>query len=175
MIAAPVSASTFAMELQSFTTESLMQPRLSARSPADAIRLLAAALRDETDFLDGLSFYQCALHREFCSNTYLGGGVAVPHASVTHLKAPIFALATLSHPIVWGASKTDVARVVFLFAIRRGDTLGRLRLLAAIAQFAKSPDGIEAALTASDSSALYGALPGETEPYNFSSSSEPNL
>jgi PTS system galactitol-specific IIA component len=78
----------------------LCLPRLSAKTPEDVVKALAAKLL-EKGHVKG-SFEKAALAREKRSPTGLpfpGVAVALPHAESEHVESPAIAIATLATPV----------------------------------------------------------------------------
>jgi PTS system galactitol-specific IIA component len=78
----------------------LCLPRLSAKTPEDVVKALAAKLLEKGHVK--ASFEKAALAREKRSPTGLpfpGVAVALPHAEPEHVESPAIAIATLATPV----------------------------------------------------------------------------
>jgi PTS system galactitol-specific IIA component len=80
----------------------LCLPRLSAKTPEDVVKALAAKLLSKGHVLE--TFEKAALAREKRSPTGLpfpGVAVALPHAEPEHVASPAIAIATLASPVTF--------------------------------------------------------------------------
>jgi CBS domain containing-hemolysin-like protein/mannitol/fructose-specific phosphotransferase system IIA component (Ntr-type) len=106
-------------------------------SPLDAARLL--------------------LDRERSLSTYVGRGIAIPHARVEGLERPLAAFVRLD-PGVPVANRRETARFLFILLVPAGAQRLHLRLLARIAQIAESDYILERLAQAGDAAAVQEAL-----------------
>jgi K+:H+ antiporter len=119
--------------------ESAFLPGLSARSREQVIRALARAVAPEAKIgADELG--ERAVVREEVMPTGVGVGLAVPHAQVAGLAAPVVALGTLEPAVDFGAPDGEPARIAVLVLTPEGDEHVQLELLSEIARVLADPD-----------------------------------
>jgi len=63
------------------------------------------------------TFYDYILKRESESTTYLGHGVAIPHARVQSVSTIGMAVARLEKPVLWGGMQESPTRIVILLGV----------------------------------------------------------
>ncbi len=95
-------------------------------SREDAIRTLAAALSDT----EAERIIASALAREEEESTYLGHGLAVPHARLEGLAAPLVCLATCKGSIDWQGEQASLIALLVVPAERPELHLAMLGTLA---------------------------------------------
>lgn len=93
------------------TSVTLFSGLRSGMSRAEVIRTLAAALASGDDVE---RIIRSALTREEEESTYLGHGLAVPHARLEGLAAPLIGLATCADGIDW---KGERATLIVLLVV----------------------------------------------------------
>jgi len=110
-------------------------PRLAARSRRDAIAELASTLPGNGggDVLDRV------WERERVTPTGLGSGVAIPHARIEGLRAPLVALGLSPAGIDFDAVDGAPAHVIVLLLTPLGDDARHLELLARIGRTLTDP------------------------------------
>jgi CBS domain containing-hemolysin-like protein len=97
------------------------------------------------------------LERERSLSTYVGRGIAIPHARIEGLERPIAIFARLT-PGIPVANRRDTARFLFILLVPAGAQRLHLRLLARIAQIAESDYILERLGQADDAAAIQEAL-----------------
>ncbi|NDC58615.1 MAG: transcriptional regulator, partial [Alphaproteobacteria bacterium] len=114
-------------------------PRLAATSKRQAIQVLVETLAPLAG-VDARAAFDSVLMRERLSGTGVGDGVAMPHARVAGIKAPIAAFARLDPPIDFGAIDTRPAdlMVLLLAPVDRGGD--HLKALARLSRFFRRSD-----------------------------------
>ena len=132
---------------------------LHARSAPDAIDELLATVASQLGDLSPIARRE-VFHREGLSPTGLGDEVAVPHAAVEGLKAPVLALGFSQQGIDFNGPDGRPARIVFLLLVPPRAPEREVRLLAEIARALLAPDRRAALLRATtpdELSAFFGA------------------
>ncbi len=97
------------------------------------------------------------LDRERSLSTYVGRGIAIPHARIVGLERPIAIFARLT-PGIPVANRRETARFLFVLLVPSGAQRLHLRLLARIAQIAESDYTLERLGQAGDAAAIQEAL-----------------
>ncbi|OKP94467.1 BglG family transcription antiterminator [Paenibacillus sp. P32E] len=106
-----------------YTTPFLVYPQQEAQHPEQLIAKLAGILEQKGYAEKG--YAESVLAREKLSNTTIGGGVAIPHGSSEYISESSIVIATLKHPLSWGA---ETVHLVFLLAVKH-DEREEMRLL----------------------------------------------
>jgi CBS domain containing-hemolysin-like protein len=97
------------------------------------------------------------LERERSLSTYVGRGIAIPHARVEGLERPLALFVRLT-PGIPVANRRETARFLFILLVPSGAQRLHLRLLARIAQIAESDYLLDRLADASDAAAVQEAL-----------------
>jgi len=113
--------------------ESGFLPGLAARNREEVIRALAAAAAPAANVgADALA--EAVLAREAIMPTGVGVGVAIPHARLPGLSAPVAALGVVDPGVDFGAPDGEPARIAVLIVTPDGDDQIQLELLAEVAR-----------------------------------------
>ena len=121
-----------------------MEPELvvlgiATRGTEDAIQVCLDRL-DELGLLrDPVAARRALLEREAAHTTALGGGVAVPHATLAGLERPLLVLGIAPAGIAFGPAGVDPVHVVFLLLSPPSWTGRHIKLLARIARLVRHP------------------------------------
>lgn len=91
--------------------------------------------------------------REAQAPTYLGGGVAMPHARTDAVDQMVVAVGLSREGLRWGSSR-ELARLVFLVGVPRDQASGYLEMVRRITQTVRRIDWIEQAIACNDAAAL---------------------
>jgi PTS system nitrogen regulatory IIA component len=116
------------LDLRDIVLPGAVLPRLAASGKRQVLQALAEAL-GEAARVDPRAIFDAVLLRERLAGTGVGEGVAIPHARVEALAAPIAAFARLDPPIDFDALDGRPADLVFMLAApadRGGDHLKAL-------------------------------------------------
>lgn len=79
------------------------------------------------------TFIKALFDREAVTTTAIGGGIAVPHARLSHLDRCTITLGIAPGGVPWNARDEQPAEVIVLIAAREDAPNEHLRLLAAVA------------------------------------------
>ena len=127
---------------------------------ADKVRLLqdlskrgAAALD-----LDAALVADAILKREELGSTGVGGGVAIPHARMEHVKRPFGILARLRKPIAFDAIDAQPVDIVFFLLLPTTPAGEQLNALAAVSRKLRKAEVFNVLRRASDVAEMYAAL-----------------
>jgi mannitol/fructose-specific phosphotransferase system IIA component (Ntr-type) len=122
---------------------------LDAVDASGAVRLLAASLYHFPVVVDAPRLLADVLAREADLSTFLGNGLALPHARTDAVKARVVAVGRSSAGVPFG-SRGELAHLIVLVGCPRAevnaylafskDLLGRLRHRSTFAQLLTSPD-----------------------------------
>ena len=100
----------------------------------DVVAALAAAATTTGRVTDEQTLVDAAVARESQHSTGVGHGVAIPHARVAAVQAPILCFARLPEPGVRWSEGNEPTRLVFLIAVPEDAGKQHLKLLAKLAR-----------------------------------------
>lgn len=145
------------MRLRDFLHSGFVVPRLSATSPDGILSELATAaaaagLGDEATVRSGLA------EREAQHTTVLGGGLAVPHATIEGLAAPALGVARADAPVLFGGEETEPVRLFFVLLSPPGHERDHVKLLGRICRLARTDDFFDRLVKAEDGPTLVDAI-----------------
>lgn len=100
----------------------------------EALRIISRLCAKKDDFY-GDKFLEAFQKRENMDSTGFGGGIAIPHAIVEGLPAPIFAIVRFSCPVEW--ESIDGKPVYFVMAAITPECMSQSRHLPMIAALAR--------------------------------------
>ncbi|MBE2214381.1 MAG: PTS sugar transporter subunit IIA [Opitutaceae bacterium] len=126
---------------------------LAAHDAAGAIRELGARLAVAPGVLDGAALIEAIETRERQATTYLGGGIAMPHARTTAVDRLVVAVGLSPNGLAW-SSPRELARLVFLVGVPREEVRGYLEMVRRITQAVRRIDWIEQAVACRDAAEL---------------------
>ncbi len=138
-----------------FSAEELMVPDLAAKTPADAIAMLAAAMEAHKFIANAESLVTAALAREAVLSTAMPSGVAFPHVRGVEGGSLTLAIGCSRDGIDWEGQKVHV---VVLSAIPVAVSAFYLRLMASLGQAFANKDNFAAALAAETPAALWKVI-----------------
>jgi mannitol/fructose-specific phosphotransferase system IIA component (Ntr-type) len=101
---------------------------------------------------------RAVLEREAMMGTGIGHGVAVPHARLINLAAPILVVGRSSHGLDFDSPDTEPVRLVFLILTPRDDQGAQVQILASIARLVRDPATLDQALAARTTTELLAAF-----------------
>ncbi|MHB8897881.1 MAG: cation:proton antiporter domain-containing protein [Thermoguttaceae bacterium] len=130
---------------------------LTAASAGDVIGQLGS-LAAERASLDCRRVVEAVLERESLMGTGLGHGVAVPHARLTELRAPVVVAGTVPAGVRFEATDDEPVRLVFLILTPEADPVAQIQILRGIAHLCQIPRLREDAIASQSPTALLAAL-----------------
>lgn len=139
-------------EATSWPVEHIACP-LVARDPSGVIRELAGRISSAPGVIDATALVEAIETREAQSPTYLGGGIAMPHARTTAVDHLVIAVGLSEQGLAWGSHR-ELARLVFLVGVPRDEVRGYLEMVRRITQAVRSLDWIEQAIACRDAASL---------------------
>lgn len=122
-----------------------------------AIRDLAGRLASAPGVVDAHALLAAIETREAQASTYLGGGVAMPHARSDAVNRLAVAVGLAPRGIDWGVPR-ELARLIFLVGVPRDTDRDYLEMLRAITQAVRRLEWIEQAVACRDAAALLAHL-----------------
>lgn len=138
-----------------FSAEELMVPELAAKTQADAIAELAAAMEENKFIENADSLTSAAMDRESILSTAMGAGMAFPHVRGVEGGGLTLAVGCSRKGIDWAGEKVHV---VVLSAIPVAVSAFYLRLMAGIAQSFAKAEARDALVKAGSKPAMWKAL-----------------
>ncbi len=111
---------------------------LRATSQSEVLSTVATALSSRCPRVDKGAVLSALAAREREESSHVGDGVALPHASVDGLDAPLLMDVSLERPVLWGDG--PVSRCMVLL-VPRGDAASHLGLAADAARRAGAGSG----------------------------------
>lgn len=126
---------------------------LMASTSAAAIRELAQCLGSAPGVIDVPGLVQAIESRESQARTYLGGGVAMPHARTAAVERLVVAVGVSQRGLDWGMPQ-EFARLIFLVGVPRDEDSGYMAMVRRITQAVRNLDWIERAVACPNASAL---------------------
>lgn len=130
---------------------------LKANDAVQAIRRLSAVAADRA-VLDPEWVADAVLQREALRGTGIGMGVAVPHARLINLKAPLVVVGLCRDGLAFDAPDDEPVRLLFLVLTPVVDSGAQVRILGSIARQIRNPEVRAAALSARTPTALLAAF-----------------
>lgn len=146
--------------LGDFSNLQLIEPELRSKDLPGAVAELCQAMQRGQVIADWLPFYHAVLNREFLASTAAGHGLALPHARLTGVRQPWFALGRSSVPISWGNNPPTPVRLIFLLAIPSTDATGYLNLISGLARLGLNDDALSELMQAREAAAMMDVLRG---------------
>ena len=108
--------------------------------------------------LDAHSVTEALRQRESVASTGMCGGVAVPHAHLPHLGAPVGLFARLRQPVAFGANDGEGVDLVFALLSSTVPCAAHLRALARISRLLRAGDTRRKLRGTDEAPALYALL-----------------
>ncbi len=130
---------------------------LAASDCPEAIRRLSAVAAERAT-LSPEWVAEAVLRREATMGTGIGHGVAVPHARLVNLKAPLVVAGLSRQGLGFDAPDAEPVRLVFLVLTPQDDAGAQVQILASIARLVRDPQVRREALSARTPTALLAAL-----------------
>ncbi len=146
------------MRLSDYLREDLVLHHLAAGGTMDALDAFGALFEKGGHVTSGEGAAQALKDREQSHTTCLGRGVAVPHATLPGLPAPLLLVATAVQPIPFGPPESDPVDLFFVLLSPSGREGEHIKLLARICRLAQHPDDLEEMRSAPDAQNLFEAI-----------------
>jgi mannitol/fructose-specific phosphotransferase system IIA component (Ntr-type) len=102
------------MQIHNLLTSDRVAVGLDADTKEDAIFQIIDLFTDDSAITDLASVRNAVIERETTMSTGVGKGIVLPHGKSPAATATVAALATMAHPIPFGAVDGQPVRVVFL-------------------------------------------------------------
>ncbi|MEO0982117.1 MAG: PTS sugar transporter subunit IIA [Pseudomonadota bacterium] len=129
----------------------------SAASRKQAFAALADLLARDTGF-SASEILSEVMERERLGSTAVGEGVAIPHARIDGLDAPIGAFARLQNAADFDAVDERPCDLIFMLLAPRANGADHLRALAQVSRAFRQPDVRDAIRNAGSAEAILSAL-----------------
>ncbi|MGO9597452.1 MAG: PTS sugar transporter subunit IIA [Isosphaeraceae bacterium] len=147
---------------QAWSLASLLDSRLclidlAASDCPEAIRRLSA-LAAERAMLSPDWVAEAVLRREAAMGTGIGHGVAVPHARLLNLKAPLIVAGLSRQGLGFDAPDAEPVRLVFMVLTPQDDAGAQVQILGSISRLVRDPEVRREAMSARTPTALLAAL-----------------
>ena len=130
------------MQIAALLDPGAIIPRLNAPTRKLAIQALAHSLA-RTRGLDPGMVFQAVMERERQAGTGLGFGVALPHALIDGLPAPVVGVARLEYPVHFAALDGVPADLVVMLLSPRHQGVVHLKALACLARYLRRAEARE--------------------------------
>jgi PTS system nitrogen regulatory IIA component len=112
---------------------------LPAKGKRSALARAAAWLGDKAGMDQG-TVLAAMLRRERLGSTAIGHGVAIPHARLERISAPKLMLATLQHPVWFGAPDEEPVDLLLAILWPKSESVGFLQALAYFCRLLRHPE-----------------------------------
>jgi len=125
------------MRVADFLHPQDINPDLSATTKEEVLHELILTLKERHPDIDGLNLHRLLMEREQLGSTGVGGGIAIPHAKLSHLGRPIMVFGRSSTGIAFNALDGKPV-YLFLLLVADSDSLDNyLKILARISRLLK--------------------------------------
>lgn len=137
------------MRLREFLNDAFVVQRLSARD-VEGIVGEVARKAEEADVAPAQVVEEKLMERERLHPTVMGSGLAIPHATVPGLDAPVIGVALAPEPVDFGGEEMDPVRAFFVLLSPPGHEREHVKLLARICRLARHQDFLDQLESAED-------------------------
>jgi mannitol/fructose-specific phosphotransferase system IIA component (Ntr-type) len=131
------------MRLNEFLRSDLVLTDLAATDVAGVIDLLADHLHATGAVASADEVRESLMARERAHSTVMGQGMALPHATIPGLDAPVLMVALASPPVQFGPPETEPVTVFFVLLSPPGHESRHIKLLARICRLMRHPGFID--------------------------------
>jgi len=145
-----------AVDLTSLLSNGIILPVSTATSRKQAINLLSEALATQTG-LDARDIQDAVMERERLGSTGVGEGVAIPHARIDRLEAPLGGFVRLETRIDFEAIDERPCDLIFMLLAPQSAGADHLRALAQVSRAFRQVairDSLRKAQTSEDARAI---------------------
>lgn len=122
-----------------------------------ALREVARLLEGHPEVADFSGFYDELLARERLDTTYIGNGVALPHARTDHVKRTVMAVGR-SESGVYFETCNQTVRLIFVLGTPRSNPGSYLQLVGTLCRMLKDPATCDALYQAADPAAFAATM-----------------
>jgi CBS domain containing-hemolysin-like protein/mannitol/fructose-specific phosphotransferase system IIA component len=119
-------------------TESRIVVDLKAQKPTDAIREIVGQAKTDDLPVPKDKLIDALIQRELSLSTYLGHGIAVPHARLEGIQTPCMLFGRSFKGVKYGEKANELAHVFFVLLTPTSQPRAQVRLLARIAELRES-------------------------------------
>lgn len=123
-------------------SEGIVITNLQARTKEDALREIVERSLKHPNIKNADEFYKRIMEREEIANTYIGQGVAIPHARTNHIVETSISLAISQKGIDWRSPDKEPAHIIVLLGAQKSYNEQYLQLLSRIAAVFNDPDTV---------------------------------
>ncbi len=127
------------LDLSSLLNGGVILPRFRAESRKQAIGALAEALGKATG-IHPRDISDAVMERERLGSTGVGEGVAIPHARLPGLDAPVGGVLLLSEGVDFDAVDERACDIIFMLLAPMNSGADHLRALAQVSRALRNPD-----------------------------------
>lgn len=137
------------MRLREYLDAEFVVKRLTA-TEVEGIVGEVATRAEEADVAPAEVVREKLLERERLHPTVMGSGLAIPHATVPGLDAPVIGVALAPGPVSFGGEEMDPVRAFFILLSPPGHEREHVKLLARICRLARHQDFLQQLESAED-------------------------
>ena len=141
------------MRLSEFLRSDFVLPHLEARDVDGVVREVSARAGSVGVAPEDLVATKL-LERERHHSTVMGAGLAIPHATVPGLEAPVIGVALAREPVAFGPADADPVRVFVVLLSPPGREREHVKILARICRLMRHEDFIDRLEGAQDDEAV---------------------
>ncbi len=145
------------MRLREYLDAEFVVKRLTA-TEVEGIVGEVASRAEEADVAPADVVREKLLERERLHPTVMGAGLAIPHATVPGLDAPVIGVALAPEPVAFGGEEMDPVRAFFILLSPPGHEREHVKLLARICRLARHQDFLEQLDGAQDGPAIMAVV-----------------
>ncbi len=131
------------MRLKDYLRSDLVLPRLDATGVEGVLGELARHLADQGAVPSRKDVEDALLERERAHTTSLGHGMALPHATIKGLPAPVLMVALADPPLHFGPEGEEPVRVFFVLLSPPGREREHVKLLARVCRLVRHADFVD--------------------------------
>lgn len=132
-------------------------PQIEAKTVLEAVKYLSQIAAERAK-LNPAEVCAVVLAREEVMGAGIGKGIAVPHARLAGVQAPVVIVATSLHGIDFQGVDDEPVRIIFLSLTRSRDDAAQVRVLAGIAHLGRKTPWLQEVITAQSPTELLGAI-----------------
>ena len=143
--------------ISSLLDPTLINLQVQSTQHTEALAEIARLLAGQPAVTDFEGFYQDLLIRDRLDTTYLGHGVALPHARTEHVSRNVLAIGRSDAGVPFDGG-TELVRLMFVLGTPKSNPTDYLMLASALCKLLKSPAHRDALLEAQTPAAFIAAL-----------------